>query len=183
MEIGSIGQSALSQLLGSLPRQSGDTNEQTGSAFQVEAATLDLSIHITATSAGEGQVQNVQDLMDKLKQWVHDLFAKNGIEWQDLSPEEAQAKLDAGGDQSPDAVARRILDFVKGFYDGTPGRAQLLRDAVEKGFHEAEGEFGGRLPDVSYQTMDLVHKGLDELFGTPAEGTAPSSQSSIDLAA
>jgi hypothetical protein len=183
MDVGTIGQSALSQLLGSLPRQSGDTNRQTSSGFQVEAATLDLSIRITATNAGEGQVQNVQDLMDKLKQWVHDLFAKNGIEWQDLSPEEAQAKLDAGGNQSPDAVAGRILDFVKGFYDGTPGRAQLLRDAVEKGFHEAEGEFGRKLPDVSYRTMDLVHRGLDELFGTPTGGTAPSSQSSIDLAA
>ena len=63
-------------------------------------------------------------------------------EWKDLSPEEAQKKIDDGGDQSPDAVSKRILDFVKGFSDGTPGRSQLLRDAVEKGFHDAEGEFG-----------------------------------------
>src|SRR5690348_16173536 len=121
MDVGAIGQNTLGQLLGSLPKQSAKASGD-DPGFQSESFSLDISIQVSATS--DGQVQNVQDLMDKLKQWVHDLFTKNGIQWQDLTPEEAEKKLQDGGDESPDAVSKRILDFVKGFDDGTPGRAQ-----------------------------------------------------------
>src|SRR6185369_9500748 len=96
-------------------------------------------------------ISTVQELMDKVSAWIHDLFLKNGIEFKNLSPEEAQKQIDDGGEQSPDAVAKRILDFVKGFANGSPERAQLLRDAVEKGFKEAEGAWGAKLPDISYK--------------------------------
>jgi hypothetical protein len=136
--------------------------------FAIEAASIELSakfnyVQLTAGANGD-PAGNIQDLLDKLKQWVHDIFVKNGIEYQDLSPEEAQRKIAAGGDQSPEAVAKRIVDFVKGFANGTPEREQLLRNAVEQGFKAAEGEWGSKLPDISYKTMELVHAGLDELF-------------------
>jgi len=164
-------------------------------SFQVEAATIEISaklnyVQLTGNvQAGDPQADTAQQLLDKVKQWVHDLFDKNGVKWQDMSPAEAQQKVSDGGDQSPDAVSKRILDFVKGFDDGTDGRRQLLRDAVEQGFKEAGDAWGSKLPDISYKTMDKVRSGLDGLFGAaaqpatqPAQPTAPQ-QPSVDLAA
>ena len=161
--------------------------------FQVEAASLEISVKMNYVQLGDAgpadpnaPADTAQELLEKVRQWVHDLFDDNGIEWKDLSPEEAQKQIDDGGEQSPDAVSKRILDFVKGFANGTPERAQLLRDAVEQGFKDAEGAWGGKLPDISYKTMDLVRGGLDELFGAkPTDQTEPpeTKQPKVDLAA
>jgi hypothetical protein len=37
-----------------------------------------------------------------------------------------------------------------------------MREYIQKGFDEVARMFGGRLPDISYQTLDATMKGLDE---------------------
>jgi hypothetical protein len=186
--LGRIAQKLFPELPRLEPRQD---PKPAGQGFQVEAASLEISlklnyVQLTKTGDANAPADTAQDLLEKVRQWVRDLFEQNGLEWQELSPEEAQAKIAEGGDQAPDAVAKRILDFVKGFADGSPERAQLLRDAVEQGFEEAEGVWGGKLPEISHKTMDLVRKGLDELFGAaPTEQTEKpeAKQPKVDLAA
>jgi hypothetical protein len=135
------------RLFPELPRlEPKDDAKAEAKGFQAQAASLEISVKLNYLQLTGGDVgspvANVQDLIDKVTHWIRDVFEKNGIEWKDLTPEEAQAKIDEGGDQAPDAVSKRILDFVKAFDDGTPGRAQLLRDAVEEGFAQAEGAWG-----------------------------------------
>ena len=150
--------------------------------FQAEAASLEISVKMsyvqliggTGATGDTGQASNLQDLLQKLQQWVRDMFDQNGSQTDGTqstggTTQDPSQQVGPGGSQAPDAVSKRILDFVKGFYDGSSDRAQLLRDAVEKGFKEAEGDWGGKLPDISYQTMDLVRGGLDQLFGTTAQ--------------
>lgn len=155
-------------------------------AFQIEAATWKLSAQFALirslngnsgnNSGAAGGVTNQpltpEQIIEQTLEFVRDVFQKNGIEFdENLSSEDATAKVASGGDQSPDVVAKRILDFVAAFANGDPARAKLLRDAVETGFEQAEGAWGSKLPDISYQTMDLVRKGLDELFKpTPTQG-------------
>ncbi len=165
-------------------------------AFQIEAATWKLSaqfalIHsLNGGNGNSGRVANgvtgepltPEQIVEQTRAFVRDVFQKNGIEFDEkLTKEDAAAKVAPGGDQSPDIVAKRILDFVAAFANGDPARAQLLRDAVETGFGQAEGALGKKLPDISYQTMDLVRKGLDDLFkpvppADTSKGSNPSTQ-------
>jgi hypothetical protein len=165
--------------------------DKPGARFAVEAATAKFTFQATllrsldgSGAAGQAPPISADDLREKVKAFVKDVFEKNGIEYKDLSPEEAQKQTAPGGDWSPEAVSKRILDFVKPFADGSPGREKLLRDAVEDGLKQAESAWGSKLPDIAYRTMDLVHQGLDQLFGTGAsgEGKAPQGKA-VDLTA
>lgn len=74
-------------------------------------------------------------------------------------------------------TANRILDFAKSLAGNDPEALETLRDAFETGFGECEGIFGGKskLPEVCYETYDLVQKGFDdwaaELAGEAAAET------------
>ena len=66
----------------------------------------------------------------------------------------------------PEAVAQRILDFITAAAGRDASLLALLIDAAEQGFADAEAIFGGHLPDVSYQTMDVVREALAQLAGS-----------------
>lgn len=61
-----------------------------------------------------------------------------------------------------EAVATKILDFAKSLAGGDESKLELLEDAVMKGFKQAEEIWGGKLPDVSYKTLDRVKQGFQE---------------------
>lgn len=65
---------------------------------------------------------------------------------------------------SAENTAQRIVSFALSFYDGGDRGeyAEMVRDAVMEGFNEALGAFGGYLPQVSYDTINLVNEAIDE---------------------
>ncbi|MCL2003921.1 MAG: hypothetical protein FWG72_07960 [Oscillospiraceae bacterium] len=87
----------------------------------------------------------------------------------DLSPEAqdaliARAKEDIGEDgyYGVKQTSQRILDFAKAITGGDPSKIEDMRKYIQKGFDEVEKMFGGKLPEISYQTLNAVMKGLDE---------------------
>ena len=74
----------------------------------------------------------------------------------------AAAAIAPGGEWSPEVVAGNILDMAKALSGGDASKINLLKDAVKKGFAEAEKEWGGKLPSITDETYDLVMKGFDE---------------------
>ncbi len=79
------------------------------------------------------------------------------------SPLEAFNKGPWGVDQT----AGRIANFVLSGAGDDAERLRLGRDAIMQGFKEAEKAWGGKLPDISYQTIDqavsLIDKKLNSL--------------------
>ena len=146
--------------------------------FAVEAATVELRGNLTVIqqlNTGGGQV-SAEEIRRRIQEHVKQIFEKAGIEYEELTPEEAQARIAEGGPWSPEAVSKRILDFVKAFDTGDPARRDLLRNAVEQGYKEAEEAWGGELPEISAKTIALVREGLDELFSSaPAAPSPPAS--------
>jgi len=59
-------------------------------------------------------------------------------------------------------TSERILNFAKALSGGDPSKIEMLRDAVMEGFKAAEEAWGGKLPEISYQTLDAVMRGFDE---------------------
>jgi hypothetical protein len=109
----------------------------------------------------ETRYQNLRDMVRKL------LYEQYGVsipaEDQTLkipqeTVEEAQKAIGEGGYYSPENTATRILDFAKALSGGDASKFNLLKDAVEKGFEAAKEQLGGKLPDITGQTYDLVQQ-------------------------
>jgi len=84
------------------------------------------------------------------------------IEVTDEMRAEAQAMLDENGYFSIDETAARMLDFAVALTGGDPAQIEVMRDAVQRGFNQAERMFGGELPEISHQTLQAVMNGFDE---------------------
>jgi len=84
------------------------------------------------------------------------------IEVTDEMRAEAQEMIDEGGYFSVDETAARMLDFAVALTGGDPSKIEVMRDAVQRGFDQAERMFGGELPEISHQTHAAVMNGFDE---------------------
>jgi hypothetical protein len=74
----------------------------------------------------------------------------------------AQEDIGENGYYGVKQTSARLLDFAKAITGGDPSKIGLMREYVQKGFDEVEKMFGGKLPEISYQTLNAVMKGLDE---------------------
>jgi len=65
---------------------------------------------------------------------------------------------------SAENTAARIIRFALSFYGGGDRKeyAAMVREAVLKGFEDARAALGGFLPEVSFETLDLVNAALDD---------------------
>lgn len=75
--------------------------------------------------------------------------------------EAAVAAIGPDGAFGVEKTAGRILAFAKAMIGGDPKKLATIRAAVETGFAAAEQAFGGKLPDLSHQTMDAVRSAFD----------------------
>ncbi|MGV1100862.1 hydrogenase-4 component G [Thiovibrio sp. JS02] len=87
----------------------------------------------------------------------------------ELTPEEAQALIAEDGYFGVARTARRIADFVLTGGGDDLARLQAGREGVLRGFAEAEEIWGGKLPEISYQTLnralELIDARIQELGG------------------
>lgn len=110
--------------------------------------------------------------MGSFKQMVYSMFKAQGgkadsalgklLNITGETQAEAQAAISEDGEWGVNATANRILDFAKALAGGDPEKIGVLKDAVQKGFAAAEKIWGGKLPDISYQTLDKVMQGFDD---------------------
>lgn len=64
-------------------------------------------------------------------------------------------------DFSVETVSDNIVNFAIAISGDDPSKLTELKAAIEKGFREAEECFGGTLPDICYETHDVIMKKLD----------------------
>ena len=87
----------------------------------------------------------------------------------EITPEEATDLVAEDGYFGVDKTAQRLADFViKGSGDDLQ-RLQAGRKGIVKGFNEAEEIWGGKMPEISYQTLnkalDMIDTQIQELGG------------------
>ena len=108
-----------------------------------------------------------------LRELVKRLLEKQGMTFNDLKIDgpdvkideetriKAQEAIDEGGEYSVENVSDRMVDFAKAISGGDKSKIGLLRDAIEKGFKEAEKAFGGELPAISHETYKRTMEKMD----------------------
>lgn len=80
----------------------------------------------------------------------------------DLSQEEAQALVREDGYFGVRQTAERISSFAINGAGDDLEKLKLGRDAVLKGFKEAEDLFNGSLPGISHETIEKTLETIDE---------------------
>jgi len=89
-----------------------------------------------------------QESIDKLESL---LLERYGIEG-DLDA----ANVEEGGYYSAEATSDRLVEFAMNISGGDVSKADMLMDAMKKGFELAADTWGGELPEISQNTYDLA---------------------------
>jgi hypothetical protein len=83
------------------------------------------------------------------------------IDFNTMTPEEAQDLISEDGYFGVEKTSQRIVDFAINAFGGDPEKLQQMKDAIDQGFTEAQEAFGGALPEISQHTYDAIMEKLD----------------------
>lgn len=110
---------------------------------------------------------------NQLREMVKQLLERQGMTFKDLEGLETEIEIDEetrlkaqemigeGGPLSPEKVSANIVDFAKAISGGDKEKIDLLTSAIEKGFKQAANMLGGKLPEISQKTYDLVMEKIE----------------------
>ncbi len=132
-----------------------------GTATQMNKLIVEFNLNIKVESKDRfGTQAGINQLIEPsgidLSQLIY-----NGKPITELSQDEAKTLISEDGYFGVKNTAQRIYDFVAGNAGEDPEKLQVARDAVLKGFKDAEALFGGKLPDISYKTLDKLIEMID----------------------
>lgn len=77
---------------------------------------------------------------------------------------QAQADIAEDGYYGVTQTSDRIFDFACALAGDDVDKMKEMQAAFQKGFEQAEKTWGGKLPDISYQTQDAVNKKFEAYF-------------------
>jgi hypothetical protein len=97
----------------------------------------------------------------------------------------AKADIAEDGEMGVRKVAERILNFAKFGIGNDPAKIETFRAAIQKGFDQAQGMLGGKLPEISQQTHKAIMDELDRWVanGIPAGDVSLAPTKAPDTAA
>lgn len=127
--------------------------------YQRDQATIDRLL-----SEVESSAQRLRDLVERmlLKQGeaidkatdIYGLLREGKIQVDDETRLQAQKDIVEDGYWGVEQTSERLLSFAKALSGGDPSKADLMIKAVKKGFGQAEKAWGGKLPQISRDTLD-----------------------------
>lgn len=79
---------------------------------------------------------------------------------------QAQADIAEDGYYGVKQTASRLFDFASALAGDDVEKMKEMQAAIEKGFKKAENTWGGKLPGISYDTMDAVNKMFDDYYAS-----------------
>ena len=89
-------------------------------------------------------------------------LAKGDFTVDEATRAQAQADIADDGYWGVDQTSDRILDFAKALSGGDKDKADELLNAFKKGFSQATGAWGDKLPSICQDTYDAVLKKFDD---------------------
>lgn len=119
----------------------------------------------------QNQMMNlVRDLMGKQA----NTFAQSSDMWQFLASgkytvdaatkAQAQADVSENGYYGVKQTSERMFEFAMALTGGDVEKMKDMQTAVEKGYKQAEKTWGGKLPDISRETLDATNKLFEDYY-------------------
>ena len=146
-----------------------------------------LSKNLETLSAILSEQQNiVEQLMTKQGQTfnsangIWSVLAGGKLEVDEATKLQAQKDVAEDGYWGVKQTSERILDFATALTGGDPSKIEEMREAVKKGYKQAEDTWGGKLPEISQKTYDAVMAGFDKMAEDAKTTTDTSSNTTTD---
>ena len=86
-----------------------------------------------------------------------------------MTPNEAQKLVGEDGFWGVKQTSDRIFQMAVGISGNDPTKIGKIKEGIQKGFEMAKTAFGGKLPEISQQTLDAVMKKLEDWTKDPAQ--------------
>jgi hypothetical protein len=160
-----------SNTLGEKEKEVADFKEKIKSG-EISAKTLTQAYLVEYTqtvenySAGNLEAQSVSfdfaKVKDILKSIDFESIGYTGKPIADMNPDEAKALVSEEGFFGVTQTSNRLADFVLSGGGDDLDRLKAGREGIIRGFNEAEKIWGGKLPDISYETLDKALAKIDE---------------------
>ena len=148
----------------------------------------DLTVERMIAEA-EKRTKQLRDLVQKLlnKQGetfeeatdIYSLLREGKLEVDPETRAQAQKDIAEDGYWGVEQTSERMLSFAKALTGGDPSKVDEMIEAVKKGFEQATKAWGGELPDLCKQTLDVAIKKLESW----RDQTSATEQSLVQLKA
>lgn len=102
------------------------------------------------------QGQTVNEATD-----IYALLREGKLEVDPETRAQAQKDIAEDGYWGIEQTSDRLVSFAKALTGGDPSKAELMINAVKKGFEEATKAWGGELPEICKNTIDTAIKKLE----------------------
>ncbi len=137
-------------------------NEKKISNYTVENKIIQFSSLIKTDTKQSLADQNAIFHFNQLSREDKALLSYNGKPISDLSVAQANDLISSEGYFGIKKTSQRISDFVIKGAGNDVDRLRAGREGILKGFAEAEKAWGGKLPDISYETLAKSLDTIDE---------------------
>ncbi len=159
------------------PRKAQTTGASTDSSGDSSTTSTDGTDGTSSTSTPTDLASMIDQSNQKVQQFIDmlgNMLKQQGLTWskvvsgeQKLSAdpqtvEAAKQAISPDGEFGIKNTADRILNFAKAAAGNDPTKLAQLKDAIQQGFDSAAQFFGGKLPDISNQTHDVIMNELDK---------------------
>jgi DNA polymerase III alpha subunit (gram-positive type) len=138
--------------------------------------TVQFSFSARETTWLSTRTQGMIDQFNLLSDQDKQDFTVDNTPLSQITQEKASSLVGEDGYYGVAKTSQRIADFVLNGAGDDMERLKQGRTGVLRGFEEAEKAWGGKLPDISYQTIEKALKSIDdkisELGGNIVETTA-----------
>lgn len=134
--------------------------------YQRDQATIDRLL-----AEAEKSKQKLVDLVEKmlLKQGktlnnandIFPLLREGKVPVDEETRLQAQKDIAEDGYWGVEQTSDRLVSFAKALAGGDPSKADLMIDAVKKGFEQAKKAWGGELPQICKDTVDRAISKLE----------------------
>lgn len=93
-------------------------------------------------------------------------LAEGDFEVDAATKEQAQKDISEDGYYGVKQTAQRLFDFASALAGDDVEQMKKMQDAVAKGFKQAQGAWGGELPDISKDTLKAVNQMFDDYYNS-----------------
>lgn len=162
-------------------KETGDKVVKTESAASRIAAKTNKMTDSERSSLVAKLQSDQEARQNQLMNMVHELFNKQANSygqstdmWRFLASGkftvDAQTKAQAQADIAEDGyygvkkTSERMFEFAMALSGGDVNKMKELQSAVEKGYKQAEKTWGGKLPDISRQTLDATNQLFEDYY-------------------
>lgn len=142
--------------------QSGEISAKTLS----QSYLVQYSLIVENYSAKNLEAQTVPFDLEKVRDILNTIdfnaIGYTGKPIADMNPKEAKSLINEEGFFGVTQTSARLSDFVLSSGGDDMDRLKAGREGIIRGFNEAEKIWGGKLPDISHETLQKALKKIDE---------------------